>query len=79
MNFVEVEVELLGKSPTAIQVTDGKREVWIPNSQIHADSEIYNGAQCDLGDGGILIIPDWLAKEKGMKFADQYITNCGAR
>ena len=35
------------------------QEVWIPQSQIHDDSEVWKA-----GDEGTLIIPDWLAVEK---------------
>lgn len=36
-------------------------EVWIPKSLIHEDSEVYK-ADTD----GELIIPEWLATEKGL-------------
>lgn len=35
--------------------------VWIPCSQISDDSEVYKP-----GDVGELIIPQWLAEEKGL-------------
>ena len=37
---------------------DGK-QVWIPKSQIHEDSEVYK-----MGTEGELVIPQWLAEEK---------------
>lgn len=40
---------------------DGK-EVWIPKSQIHDDSEVY---RVD-ADPGELVISEWIAKEKGL-------------
>jgi hypothetical protein len=43
-----------------LAVIDGKQE-WIPKSQIAADSEVQ-----DDGDEGTLIIPEWLAKDKGL-------------
>jgi hypothetical protein len=36
---------------------------WVPNSQIHDDSEVYN--KTEVGETGNLIIPYWLAKAKG--------------
>lgn len=35
-------------------------EEWIPQSQIHEDSEVWKK-----GDGGALIVNDWYAKKKG--------------
>jgi hypothetical protein len=41
-------------------VIDGD-EVWIPKSQIHDDSEVY-----DEGSSGTLVITEWIAREKGL-------------
>lgn len=37
------------------------RELWIPKSQIHDDSEIGS-----VGDTGTLAISEWIATEKGL-------------
>lgn len=37
-------------------------EVWIPHSQIHEDSEVYES-----GGEGVLVIPRWLAEEKDLE------------
>lgn len=37
------------------------RKVWVPQSQIHEDSEVWRK-----GDFGILVISEWFAIEKGM-------------
>ena len=39
----------------------GDKEAWIPQSLIDDDSEVYKE-----GDEGILIIPEWLALDKGL-------------
>lgn len=39
---------------------DGK-EVWIPRSQVLDDSEVN-----EEGDEGVLVIPEWLALERGL-------------
>jgi len=39
-------------------------EFWIPRSQIHEDSELYNSDH--VGESGVLVIPRWLAEEKGL-------------
>jgi hypothetical protein len=36
-------------------------EIWIPKSQIHDDSEVY-----EADTEGDLIIPRWLAEKKGL-------------
>ncbi len=36
---------------------------WIPHSQLHDDSELWQ--QSVKGDEGTLVIPRWLANEKG--------------
>jgi hypothetical protein len=36
-------------------------EAWIPQSQIHDDSEVWKE-----GDEGTLVIPEWLAEAKGL-------------
>jgi hypothetical protein len=38
------------------------KEIWIPKSQIHDDSEVYKP-----WTEGKLIIPEWLATAKGIK------------
>lgn len=38
---------------------DGKQE-WVPKSQIHDDSEVYQE-----GDEGHLVVSEWIAKQKG--------------
>ncbi|HUI23280.1 MAG TPA: hypothetical protein VLY82_02690 [Nitrososphaerales archaeon] len=62
---VSVEVELAIASTDQailIRIEDGEEEIWIPKSQIHADSEVS-----EEGDSGTLIIPRWLAREKGIE------------
>lgn len=61
---VEVDdVRCVGESASKLAihcVIDGQY-VWIPQSQIHENSEVWK-----LGDFGTLVIPFWLAKEKGL-------------
>lgn len=42
-------------------VIDGD-EVWIPQSQIDDDSEVWKA-----GDKGTLVISDWIATQKGLE------------
>jgi hypothetical protein len=39
----------------------GEKPVWIPQSQIDDDSEVWKA-----GDAGILIVNEWFAVEKGL-------------
>jgi hypothetical protein len=55
VDTVTVETEM------AILCVIGTEEVWIPKSQIDDSSEVQGE-----GDGGTLVISEWLAKEKGL-------------
>jgi hypothetical protein len=58
-------VTVLRATERALFVDFGGREpVWIPLSQIHDDSTIYRSNQ--IGESDELVIPEWLAIEKGM-------------
>lgn len=39
---------------------DGDEQVWIPKSQIHDDSEVF-----EKGGSGKLIVTQWIAEKKG--------------
>lgn len=43
------------------QVDDGEDEVWIPQSQIDDDSEVWKE-----GQEGTLIVSEWIARQKGL-------------
>lgn len=49
----------------ALIIVHGDQKVWISKSQIHDDSEIYF-TDYESGDKGTLVIPRWLAEEKGL-------------
>jgi hypothetical protein len=49
----------------AILVVREGEEVWVPTSQIHADSEVYKP-----GTAGILVIPRWVAEMKELPYRD---------
>ncbi len=48
-------------SDDAILVVIEGDEYWIPNSQVHDDSEVWRK-----GDEGELVITDWWAEKKGL-------------
>ncbi len=54
-------VTVLRESEKAILcVVDGE-EYWIPKSQIHDDSEVYED-----GTEGTLVVSEWIAREKNL-------------
>ena len=63
MSF-DIHVTLKAKSAKAILVEDEDgEEVWILNSQIDDDSEIWEDSE--LKEEGKLVISEWLATKKG--------------
>lgn len=63
MSF-DIHVTLKAKTENAILLEDEDgEEVWIPNSQIDDDSEIWN--ESEKGEEGKLVISEWLATKKG--------------
>ena len=51
-----------GKQLNAVLIHDGTRETWIPRSQIEAPDP----AEMEIGQHITLLIPEWLATEKGL-------------
>lgn len=58
--YVDVEIRVL--TERAVLVHDGKREAWIPRSQI----EDPDPASLEPGQHIELLIPEWIATEKGL-------------
>lgn len=56
------DVEVKHETEMAILCVVDGNEVWIPKSIIHDDSEVFKA-----GTTGRLIIPEWLAKAKGLE------------
>ena len=60
-----VNVELLSFTPGAILVRkDDDAGVWLPSKLVDDDSELWRGG--GKGERGDLVIPYWLAVEKGL-------------
>lgn len=57
------DCEVIKDSGAAILVESKNLEepLWVPQSQVHADSEIWKE-----GDVGLLIISEWFAEKKGL-------------
>jgi hypothetical protein len=60
----ETEAELIADTGKAILVQFGIADCqeWIPESQIHEDSELYSG--CDIGRTGAVVVTEWFARQK---------------
>ena len=60
--FVEIACQVRFKTDRAVLIHDGTREVWIPHSMIEdPEPEAMN-----VGEHITLLIPEWIAKEKGL-------------
>ena len=58
---IEIDGFVTRDTQKAILISYADHQYWIPKSQIHDDSEVY-----EAGTDGTLIIPRWLAEEKGL-------------
>jgi hypothetical protein len=59
VSFDDVEA-LVDTGDALLCVIEGN-EVWIPSSQIHADSEVF-----EKGQVGKLVVTEWIAMQKGL-------------
>ncbi len=65
--FEGVTALALAESGKAIkvQLKDG-RVLWVPNSQVHDNSEIYAEGKVIKGSPGTLVLTTWIAEQKGL-------------
>ena len=57
---IEITVTVKHKTEKAVLVNDGgKKDQWVPLSQITSDNEI------EVGNVIVIEVPEWLAKDKG--------------
>ena len=59
------DVSCQRETPKAIYCWFENEPGWVPKSQLHPDSEVRGQ-----GDVGVLIIPAWLAAEKGWRYLE---------
>lgn len=55
------DVKVVDISDLAIRVDIEGKLLWIPNSQVDDDSEVWKS-----GDQGMLVISEWIANQKGL-------------
>ena len=61
VEFENAEAIASSDKALLIQFEDREEPVWIPQGQIHDDSEVYRR-----GDKGKLVLTEWIATEKGL-------------
>ncbi len=54
-DLVDIACFVRMETPRAFLINDGRREVWVPKSQVEMHDE---------GKNHICVMPEWLAKEK---------------
>lgn len=60
---VEIEnAKCIRQTSAAILCVIGGREVWIPQSQVHDDSEVFQKNQ-----EGTLVVTAWFARQEGFE------------
>lgn len=62
--LAEVEVTVIKRGLSAVLVSDGDIDRWVPHSLIHEDSDIT--ADSPVGTEGSLVLPEWKAAELGL-------------
>ena len=59
-NYIEITVDIKHETERAYLISDGDNEAWIPKSQLEDDPEHVSG------ETYTIIIPEWLAQDKGL-------------
>jgi hypothetical protein len=62
----ELDVIFMTETDLAVLVYYDGIEYWIPDSQIHEDSECFVGCQLDRGESCTLVCSEWILKQKGI-------------
>ena len=62
---VEIDADILRQTELAVHIYDGSEVVWLPKSQLVDPSPDEIGEYED-GDSLTIVIPEWLALEKGL-------------
>lgn len=66
MASVKIHVTVVQRTDLALLVNDGCKDAWVPHSQIEEVIEEPTGP-LRLVDITAIVIPDWLAKDKGLQ------------
>jgi hypothetical protein len=63
---VKIKVTVVHRTPLSILVNDGRREAWVPLSQVVEEIEEPTGSMNIMGTVAI-VVQDWVAEEKGLQ------------
>jgi hypothetical protein len=66
MTPVKIKVTVISRTDLAILVNDGRREVWVPLSQVEEEIEEPTGPMNIMGTVAI-VVQDWVAQEKELQ------------
>jgi len=65
-NTVKIKVTVVNRTDLAILVNDGRREAWVPLSQVVEEIDEPTGPMNIVGTVAI-VVQDWVAEEKGLQ------------
>lgn len=63
---VKIKVVEMGRTDLAILVSDGKRQAWVPLSQVEEEISEPTGPM-GIVSTVALMVQDWVAKERGLE------------
>lgn len=70
MSTIKINVKVVERTDLALLVSDGRKEAWVPLSQIEEVIEEPTGS-FGLVTTTSIVIPDWVAREKGLQQLNQ--------
>lgn len=71
MSNVKIDIKELGRTNLAILVSDGRTQAWVPLSHIVEEVREPAGGILNEETTVAIIVPEWLASEKGLQQTDQ--------
>lgn len=66
MTPIKINIKLVSRTDLALLVNDGKREVWVPLSQI-VETVVEPTGSMGLVEMTAIVVPEWVAQEKGLQ------------
>lgn len=64
MTTIKINVKVIERTAMALLVSDGRKEVWLPLSQI---AEVIEEPGLFGPEVTAIVLPDWLAADKGLQ------------
>lgn len=68
MNTVKINVKVVERTDLALLVSDGRKEAWLPLSQI---GEVIEEPGLFGIEVAAIVVPTWLATDKGLQVVNQ--------